>query len=354
VAVGVVLLGACSREPASTKGLAAERALADSLVAGMTPSQPESLRARVGAARARTAAFVQKHPKDVPAALVFVKLRLAEAALAAPDDSTLEGLDHMQRSIRLKERMEDCYPVIDRAIEQAPKDPEPHYWKALILGLWEPIFGENDLDPKHTRLPQAVEAASRAVELAPDSASYRSALASYQMLSGDDKAAIETLRAGTNQNDPTLRLLVDWQEFPIPPGAVLSRKESAVIAEWMAMTGLDDAHARVRAYWIPGPAESVRAYYDRGWKGLFWMKQPPQKKEGETWSYSSAALFFDQAGYRPLREEDIQSRAMAQAEGVSIQVREVRSPNPETRAAVPFEPGKVVSEILLTNHRRVR
>ena len=351
---GVVLLGACSREPASTKELAAERGLADSLVAGMTPGQPESLRARVGAARARTGALLKRHPKDVPAALIFVKLRLAEAALAAPDDSALAGLDHTQRSIVLKERMEDCLPVLDRAIEHAPKDPEPHYWKSLVLGLWEPIFGEHDLDPEHSRIADAVEAASTALELAPDSASYRSALASYQMLSGDEKAALATLRAGSNQNDPTLRLLEDWERFPVPPSSVISHKESAGIAEWLAMTGLDDAHARVRAYWVPGSADSLRAFYERGWKGIFWMKQPPQKEKGETWTYSSAALFFDKEAYRPLREEDLKSREMAQAEGVSIQIREVHSPTEATRAVVPFDVRTTVCELLLTNHRRVR
>jgi len=351
---GMIVLGACSREPASIKELAAERALADSLVAGMTPAQPESLRGRVEGARERTAAFLDEHPKDVPAALVFVKLRLAEAALAAPSDSALAGLDYGQRSIVLKERMEDCLPVLDRAIEHAPKDGESYYWKALVLGLWEPIFAGQELDPEHSRLPDAIAAASKALELAPDSTSYRSALASYQMLSGDDQAALATLRAGKDQSDPTLRLLEDWEQFPVPPSGVLSRKESAGIAEWLAMTGLDDAHARVRAYWVPGSADSLRAFYERGWKGIFWMRQPPQTEKGETWSYSSAALFFDQAGYRPLRQEDLKSPQMAQAEGVSIQIREVRSPSEATRAVVPFDSKNVVCELLLTNHRRVR
>jgi hypothetical protein len=354
ILAGVVLLGACSREPASTKGLAAERALADSLVAGMTPAQPESLRGRVEAARAATSRFLDRHPKDIPGALVFVKLRLAEAALAAPDDSALAGLDHTQRSITLKERKNDCLPVLDRAIALAPKSPEPYYWKSLILGLWEPIFGEHALDPENSRLAEAVASASKAVALAPDSASYRSALASYQMLSGDDRAAVATLRAGKDANDPTLRLLEDWERFPVPPSAIVSRKESAGIAEWLSMSGLDDAHARVRAFWVPGTADSIRAFYGRGAKGMFWMTQPAQVENGETWRYASAALFFDKDGYRPLREQDLKTGAMAQAEGVSIQIREVRGPSSVTRKAIPFEPGTAVCELLLTNHRRVR
>lgn len=348
-----LVLGACSREPASVKQLAAERALADSLVAGHSGTSPESLMTRVVAARAKVAAFMKRHQKDVPAALTFAKLRLAEAALTPPDTS-LARLDHNARSIELKRRMDDVIPPLDRAIAAEPKNPEPHYWKSLVLGLWEPVFGETEIDAKSSRLPDAVKAASAAVALAPDSATYRTALATYQMLSGDDKAAVATLRAGKNPHDATLLLLSEWEKFPLPAGSVHSHKESSGIAEWLAMNGLDDAQARVRAHWFPGPADSVRAFYRRSMGDAFWMKQPPQKQGNETLTYTSAAILFRADGYHAVSEADVKSQMMNQAEGVSIQVREVRNPSDATRKLIPFDAGPVVCEILLTNHRRVR
>ncbi len=355
VLAGGIAVGACSPQPASIKELASERALADSLVDGYTPSQPESLEARVLAARTKTKAFLERHPDDVPASLTFVKLRLAEAAIHAMSDSTAMTMERAERAIYLKNGMKDCIAPLDRAIAKQPKNAEPYYWKALVLGLWEPVYGERDLDAEHSQLPQAIEAASKAVALAPDSTSYRTALASYQMLAGDDAGAIATLRGGKAKESPTLRILEEWERFPLPAGSVLARKETAGIAEWLAMSGLDDAHARVRAYWIPGSADSVRAFYDRKWNGLFWMAQPPRKNEKETLAYFSAAVLFDStAGYRGLRKEDVGTQALSQAQGISVQLREIRNPGEGTVAAVPFAPGKVVCEILLTNHRRVR
>jgi len=356
-AVLILVLGACSREPGSVKGLAKERALADSLVRGFTPTSQESLAKVVTAARERTKAFLDKHRNDVPAALVYVKLRLAEEALTpqtAATDSAGMPLDHYARAAASKAKVADCLERLDYAITRDPKNAELYYWKSLVHGLFEPIFDQHALDPKRSQLPQALEAAGKAVSLAPDSGSYRTALATYQMLTGDDKEALRTLRAGKKRNTPMERLLEEWERFPVPPKAVLSMRESAGIAEWMTSSGLDDANARVRAYWIPGPQDSLRAFYARTWKDLYWMTQKQKQPNGEEWAFGSAAVLFTDQGYHPVSAKEIKNAALAQAEGISIQIREVRNPQATSRAAIPFDPGPVVCEMLLTNHRRVR
>jgi tetratricopeptide (TPR) repeat protein len=356
-AVSILVLGACSREPASLKELATERALADSLVRGFTPTSQESLARTVIAARARTKTFLTKHKNDVPAALIYVKLRLAEEALtpqSAQTDSAGMPLDHFARAAASKARVTDCLEALDVAIKRDPKNAELYYWKSLVHGLFEPIFDKHALDPKRSQLPQALEAAGKAVSLAPDSNSYRTALATYQMLTGDDAAALRTLRAGKKKNTPMERLLAEWERFPVPPNAVLSMRESAGIAEWMTASGLDDANARVRAYWIPGSQDELRAFYARTWKDLYWMTQKQRQPNGEDWAFGSAAVIFSGDGYHPVNEKEIKNAALAQAEGISIQIREVRNPQATSRMAIPFEPGPVVCEMLLTNHRRVR
>ena len=194
-----------------------------------------------------------------------------------------------------------------------------------------------------------------AVALAPDSSSHRTALATYQMLSGNDAAAVKTLQEGKkNLNSPLLILLSEWGRFPIPPGAVLSLRESSGIAEFMTAKGMDDANARVRAYWVPGPQDSIRAFYARVWKNLYWMTQKERQPNGEEWAFGSAAILFDGAGYRPVGAAEMKNAALAQAQGISIQTREVRNPLAKSRESIPFDPGPVVCEMLLTNHRRVR
>ncbi|HEU4725688.1 MAG TPA: hypothetical protein VFU59_10390 [Candidatus Eisenbacteria bacterium] len=351
-----LVLGACSREPASLKELAKERALADSLVRGFTPSSQESLTKIVVAARAKTSDFLTKHKNDVPAVLIFVKLRLAEEALTPqpqPVDSTGMPLDHFARAAASKAKVADCLVRLDYAVKREPKNAELYYWKALVHGLFEPIYDKLAIDPKRSELPQALEAAGKAVALAPDSASYRTALATYQMLSGDDKAALRTLREG-NKESPMRLLLSEWERFPVPPSAVLSMRESAGIAEWMTASGLDDANARVRAYWVPGPQDSIRAFYGRVWKDLYWMTQTQKQPSGENWAFGSAAVLFTPEGYHAVTEKEIKNAALAQAQGISIQIREVRNPQAKSREAIPFDPGPVVCEMLLTNHRRVR
>jgi len=347
----------CSREPASIKELAAERSLADSLVRGYVPGS-DSLAFVVTRARTKTAEFLSRHGNDVPAAILFVKLRLAEEALnpppPVPPDTTGAPPDPFARGVRAKARMVDALQRLDHAIKREPKNAEAHYWKALVHGLWEPIFDKLAIDPRRSQLPQAVAAAQKAVSLQPDSASYRTALATYQMLSGDEKAALRTFREGKDPRNPTLRLLAEWEKFPLPPKAVLSWRESAGIAEWMSQSGLDDANARVRAYWVPGPQDSLRAFYGRRWKRLYWMSQKQRQPNGEEWAFGSAAVVFEGDGYRGALEADIKSNALLSAEGISIQVREVRNPHAASRAAIPFDPGPVVCEMLLTNHRKVR
>jgi len=353
----MLVLGACSRDPASVRELAAERALADSLVRGFTPSDPESLARLVTAAREKTKKFLTNHRDDVPAAVIYVKLRLAEEALTphdAPVDSAGMPLDHFARAAISKARVTDCVERLDRAIKREPKNADLYYWKSLVHGLFEPIFDKLALDPKRSQLPQAVAAAGMAVSLVPDSASYRTALATYQMLSGDDASALKTLRAGKDPNNPTLRLLAEWERFPVPPKAVLSARESAGIAEWMTASGLDDANARVRAYWVPGSQDSLRAFFAQIWKGLHWMTQKQRQPNGEEWAFGSAAILFDGDGYRPVGAAEIKNAALSRAEGISLQIREVKQPLAQTREAIPFEPGPVVCEMLLTNHRRVR
>lgn len=353
----VLVVGACSQGPASLKELAAERVLADSLVRGFEPSDQESLARLVTAAREKTKKFLTNHRDDVPAAVIYVKLRLAEEALSpgeSPVDSAGAPLDHFSRAAVSKARVADCLQRLDHAITREPKNAELYYWKSLVHGLFEPIFDKQALDPKRSQLPQAVKAAEMAVALAPDSSSHRTALATYQMLSGDDAAALKTLRAGKDRNNPTLRLLSEWERFPVPPSAVLSARESAGIAEWMTASGLDDANARVRAYWVPGSQDSLRAFYGRTWKNLFWMTQKQRQPNGEEWAFGSAAILFDGEGYRPVGAAEIKNAALARAEGISIQIREVRKPQAQSREVIPFEPGPVVCEMLLTNHRRVR
>lgn len=354
----VLVLGACSRQPASLKELAAERALADSLVRGFTPADPESLARAVTAARAKTNAFLDKHKNDVPAVLTYVKLRLAEEALKPQEapamDSTGAPLDHFARAAASKAKVKDCLVRLDYAIKREPKNADLYYWKSLVHGLFEPIFDKLVIDPKRSELPQALAAAGKAVELMPDSNSYRTALATYQMLNGQDAAALKTLREGKKQDTPMLRLLAEWERFPVPPNAVLSMRESAGIAEWMTASGLDDANARVRAYWVPGPQDSLQAFYRRIWKDLYWMTQKQRQPNGEEWSFGSAAILFTPQGYKPVGEKEIKTASLAQAEGISIQIREVRNPQAKSREAIPFDPGPVVSEMLLTNHRRVR
>lgn len=353
----LMLLGACSRGPASLKELATERALADSLVRGFTPSDPESLARLVTAARERTKKFLTNHKDDVPAAVIYVKLRLAEEALSPqemPPDSTGAPLDHFSRSAASKAKVADCLERLDHAIKREPKNADLYYWKSLVHGLFEPIFDKQVLDPKRSQLPQAVKAATMAVALAPDSASHRTALATYQMLSGDDAAALKTLRGGKEKESPLLRLLAEWERFPVPPGAVLSMRESAGIAEWMSAGGMDDANARVRAYWVPGSQDSIRAFYARTWKSLFWMTQKQTQPNGEEWAFGSAAILFDGDGYRPVGAAEVKNSALAQAQGVSVQIREIKMPQAKSREAIPFDPGPVVCEMLLTNHRSVR
>ncbi|HEY6572780.1 MAG TPA: hypothetical protein VI198_05625, partial [Candidatus Eisenbacteria bacterium] len=213
----VMVLGACSRGPASLKELAAERALADSLVKGFTPSDPESLARIVTAAREKTKKFLTNHRDDVPAAVIYVKLRLAEEALnpqESPVDSTGAPPDHFSRAAASKARVVDCLERLDYAIKKEPKNAELYYWKSLVHGLFEPIFDKQAIDPKRSQLPQAVKAAEMAVALAPDSAAHRTALATYQMLSGDDAAALKTLRAGKDEETPMYRLLSEWERFP--------------------------------------------------------------------------------------------------------------------------------------------
>lgn len=352
-------IGACSREPASIKELKAERALADSLVKGFMPSSTDSLVKVVALAREKTRHFLLAHENDVPAALLFAKLRLAETALTPqpmpPPDSTGAPPDHFARAVLSKATLEDAIAKLDHAITVEPKNADLYYWKALLHGTWEPIFDKQVIDPKRSQLKEATAAAGKAMELAPDSSKYRMVYASYQMLGGDDKAALKTLRAGKDTTDATLRILTDWERFPLPPGAVYSLRESAGIAEWMAASGLNDASARVRAYWVPGSQEGVRAFYAQRWPGLFWLSQKQKQQNGELWAFGSAALVMEGTGYAPVREADINNQArMANAQGVSIQVREARNLTEASKAAIPFDPGDVVCEVLLTNHRRVR
>jgi tetratricopeptide (TPR) repeat protein len=361
LAAGVLLLlslAACSREPASLKALKTERALADSLEKGFTPSNPDSLAKVVIAARGTTKKFLINHKDDVPAAVLFVKLRLAEEALTPqeemPLDSTGAPPDHFARSAHAKLRLVDCVETLDHAISVEPKNPELYYWKALVLGLWEPIYDKQALDLKRSKLPQAIECAEKALALAPDSASYRTVLASYQMISGDDVKALKTLRAGKDTNNPMLLILSDWEKFPRPEGAVYSARESAGIAQWMAASGLDDASARVRAYWVPGTQAAIRAYYGKQWNGLYWLGQKQPSTGSEQLSFGSAAVVIEAGGFKPVTEADIKGGAMANAQGISIQVREVKNPSAKSREAIPFDAGNVVCEVLLTNHRRAR
>jgi hypothetical protein len=326
----LVMVG-CSKTSASFRELKAEHALADSLVRGFTPTNPESLAKVVTLAREKTKKFLVNHKDDIPAAILFVKLRLAEEALTPhpepPADSTGAPVDHFARAVRSKARVADCVQILEHASTVDPKSAEVYYWKSLVYGLWEPIFEKQAIDPTRSQLPQAVAAATKAVALAPDSANYRTALASYQMLGGDD---------------------------PLPPGAAYSARESAGIAEWMAASGLDDTNARVRAYWVPVPQGAIRAFYEKNWNGLYWMSQKQAQKNGEKWSFGSAAVMIDGSGYRAIHEADLKNPAMAGAQGISIQIREVRNMQAKGREAVPFPVGDVVCELLLTNHRRAR
>jgi len=357
--VAFLAFAGCSKQSASLRELKAEHALADSLVHGFTPSNPESLAKVVTLACAKTKKFLVNHKDDVSAAVLYVKLRLAEEALTPhpepPADSTGAPADHFTRAVQSKARIVDCLEVLDHAITVDAKNAELHYWKSLVHGLWEPIFDKQVIDPKRSQLPQAVSEATKALALAPDSSNYRTALASYQMLSGDDAAALKTLRSGKDSTNATLVILSDWERFPVPAGAVYSPRESAGIAEWMAANGLDDTNARVRAYWVAGSQDAIRAFYDSRWKGIYWMTQKQPQKNGEVFSFASGAVVIEgNNNYRAVREADLKSAAMSHAQGISIQIREVRNMQPKSRAAVPFDPGKVVCELLLTNHRHAR
>jgi hypothetical protein len=179
-------------------------------------------------------------------------------------------------------------------------------------------------------------------------------VASYQMIAGDDAEALKTLRAGKDSSNAMLVILSDWERFPRPEGAVYSPRESAGIAQWMAASGMDDASARVRAYWVPGSQAAIRAYYDKMWNGLYWMSQKQPSVGGEQLAFGSAAIMIEGDGFKPVRESDLKTDAMSHAQGISIQIREVKNPSAKSREAIPFDAGNVVCEVLLTNHRRAR
>ena len=226
------------------------------------------------AARVELDKHLQSHPTDRGAGVLSARLRilelLSEPVVMSPG-----------------EELPDPFPtehdLLDGVLADDPNDAEAHYWKARMYGFENPGTSEaGRMAFVPVNLGKAIEHASAAVELSPESVDYRSALALYLVEDMRWDEAKQALDTEEGRGTALYSLLTDGEALVFPEGAVYSREDSDAFGEMQLNRGRipDLPQLRVSVYVVPMAADEVEAFYSQAWDGLELIKNDPSQPGG--------------------------------------------------------------------------
>jgi tetratricopeptide (TPR) repeat protein len=163
---------------------------------------------------------------------------------------------------------------LDRALVLQPNRADAYYWKARLYGMKQPVVRNGVFDYITLDLQESIRSGRRAVELAPDNAGYREALANYLLMDGKQDEAGEVMHTVAGGRHIISLLLADSKAVPLPSGAILDSSGSARFGEYEINTGRihDYPTLRVHTYIIYKPLSEVLAFYRERWPGFQFFK----------------------------------------------------------------------------------
>jgi hypothetical protein len=210
-------------------------------------------------------------------------------------------------------------------------------------------------------LERAIQFARRAVELAPESVTYREALALYLLAGEQRKEAMAVMREVSGGKHPIYLLASDLDSLPMPDGAVFLPDDTENIARMHLERGLisDYANLRVRMYAVPLRSTDIEAFYRSRWPS-FQLFEPDKAQQQENLSVSFQFLRLRNGILQPtVTKTDVQSAVSGTPrDGVVMGVYEFRNvPQDKRRSAagqkLPANFGDLFCFIVFGNVRNI-
>lgn len=320
-------------------------------------AQAEIMRDAAGAATQLTA-YLDSQPNDVRA--VILSVRLARFQQVARPVVVQRG-DTVPTFASLAAHYAPHHVALNRALKLEPNNAEVHFWKARLYGLgydWMGmLYGISDAPaeeaaPARVHRDSAVHYGRRAVELAPDRASYREALAVYLILNDQEQEAATVLQPVAAGRHPMSVLLSDWRAIPVPAGAVPLREQAHGLARmWMAEGAFQGfPFLRTRMYVVTMPADSVQGFYRKHWPGfrLFLMESEQQGRARQR----SFSQFLTWRNGRVVPTQTKEQLPDEPTEGMLVALIEITNPPAEVRQKFPVSLGSVFCSLSFINLRR--
>jgi tetratricopeptide (TPR) repeat protein len=301
-------------------------------------------------------AFLDAHPDNVDAIILSVRLaRFQEVE----DVVVADGKNFDEQFVRdlkvWRARAKELASRLDRALALQPNRADAYYWKARIYNASRSGVGEIDPSSIALLLQEAIRNTRRAVELAPDNAAYREALALCLIMDGKDDDAAEAMRSVTGGRHILSLLLADRKAVPIPEGAILDADESASLAAMSMAEGPvhDYPMLRAQVYILRAPASEVVAVYRKRWPDFQFFENHEEKSEEEETHVFGQVLRGPSGALRPAasKREVPKYEEGIVTQGVTLMLMEVRRKTPSDLRGVPV--GKVFCILSLFNGRTV-
>jgi hypothetical protein len=302
--------------------------------------------------------YLKSRPDDVRALILFARLgRIQEIAKPRVFGKGAEQLPATPD----KDEPAHLHSALDRALVLQPTNSEAHYWKARLYGVRTPIAVEDSFRMVPRDLERAIQFARRAVELAPESVTYREALALYLLAGEQRKEAMAVMREVSGGKHPIYLLASDLDSLPMPDGAVFLPDDTENIARMHLERGLisDYANLRVRMYAVPLRSTDIEAFYRSRWPS-FQLFEPDKAQQQENLSVSFQFLRLRNGILQPtVTKTDVQSAVSGTPrDGVVMGVYEFRNvPQDKRRSAagqkLPANFGDLFCFIVFGNVRNI-
>ncbi len=223
--------------------------LNDHAIQALQTKQPD-LRRKLTAANADLERYLTAHPNDVEALLLQIHLDTVKVVVWQPGEH-----EKMAGGGR------DVEKTLDLILRLDPGNAEAYYDKAQLAMPSGSLAIRLGPDPD-LNFSKAADYARKAVEHAPENATYREFLAMCLHMEGKEAEAAEAVKSLDGGAHPAYRLALDHAEIPVPDGALFSAQESAI--QTIGATN-DHAQLRVRSFIYPGPASKVEEFYRKLW-----------------------------------------------------------------------------------------
>jgi hypothetical protein len=211
-------------------------------------------------------------------------------------------------------------------------------------------------------LDRAIQFVRRAVELAPESVTYREALALYLLAAEQRKEAMAVMREVGGGKHPIYLLAGDLDLFPMPDGAVFLPADTENFATMQLERGRisNYANLRVRMYAVPLRSADIEAFYRGRWPSfqLFEQDEAQQRPDMSIWGQF---LRLRNGVLEPsVTRTDFQSGdSGTPPDGMWMAVIELRNVPPDKRTSpahqkLPSSFGDLFSFMIIVNTRNIR